>query len=415
MYDIDLLIAYCFMVLLFLRQVAILKKPNKINYAPLMLAMGALSTLIHFIIHPSSSNMIVLARESLFPFLVALMLYIVMNILNQTKESQNAKIHDAFTKVLADEINQLKKFILELEERMTLASKEDMSIQKDIREEFKNDIKTLDTIQANQMEFTKKFDRLQEWHEDIRKSFAYFSEEQMPDIDNVVHKHIDLLRISEQDHYNKLTQLIEKAVENKFDASEEIDALKASMESVKSISNDISQSIIEDTLSRFSDISKDFESQIISLKLHAEGIKTSLYEDENVLTNIRAQSEMIMKQMILSSKKMDELEKQNSNLSQVYSDINELVSEIGLIKSDYVKAQSQLASLSKELENSKNENLNDMKNKIDELSINLSSKIDESLERLYEHYHITNEKITQSVQTLTKKAQLQKGYTELDD
>ena len=186
---------------------------------------------------------------------------------------------------------------------MTLASKEDMSIQKDIREEFKNDIKTLDTIQANQMEFTKKFDRLQEWHEDIRKSFAYFSEEQMPDIDNVVHKHIDLLRISEQDHYNKLTQLIEKAVENKFDASEEIDALKASMESVKSISNDISQSIIEDTLSRFSDISKDFESQIISLKLHAEGIKTSLYEDENVLTNIRAQSEMIMKQMILSSKK----------------------------------------------------------------------------------------------------------------
>ena len=415
MYDIDLLIAYCFMVLLFLRQVAILKKPNKINYAPLMLAMGALSTLIHFIIHPSSSNMIVLARESLFPFLVALMLYIVMNILNQTKESQNAKMHDAFTKVLADEINQLKKFILELEQRMTLASKEDMSIQKDIREEFKNDIKTLDTIQANQMEFTKKFDRLQEWHEDIRKSFAYFSEEQMPDIDNVVHKHIDLLRISEQDHYNKLTQLIEKAVENKFDASEEIDALKASMESVKSISNDISQSIIEDTLSRFSDISKDFESQIISLKLHAEGIKTSLYEDENVLTNIRAQSEMIMKQMILSSKKMDELEKQNSNLSQVYSDINELVSEIGLIKSDYVKAQSQLASLSKELENSKNENLNDMKNKIDELSINLSSKIDESLERLYEHYHITNEKITQSVQTLTKKAQLQKGYTELDD
>ena len=109
------------------------------------------------------------------------------------------------------------------------------------------------------------------------------------------------------------------------------------------------------------------------------------------------------------------MEKQNSNLSQVYSDINELVSEIGLIKSDYVKAQSQLASLSKELENSKNENLNDMKNKIDELSINLSSKIDESLERLYEHYHITNEKITQSVQTLTKKAQLQKGYTELDD
>jgi citrate synthase len=146
MFDIDLLIALGFMALLFLRHVAILKKPNKINYAPLVIGVGIIASLIHFMIHPNPSDVILLLRESLMPLLVAMILYLVMNILNQTKESEDAKLQDEFTKVLVKEITLLKEFILELEERMTEYSKEDRKVQEEIRSKFVDDIKALDTI-----------------------------------------------------------------------------------------------------------------------------------------------------------------------------------------------------------------------------------------------------------------------------
>jgi len=415
MFDTDLLIAFAFMALLFLRHVAILKKPNKINYAPLMIAIGAIATLVHFVIHPDPSNIILLIRESLMPLLAAFILYIIMNILNQTKESQSSKMHDAFTKVMVDEIAQLKAFILDLETRMMEYSQEDRKTQTEIQEKFTTDVDALKAIQKNQIEFAKKFDNIQEWHERVNKSFTYFSEVQLPELDNVVHKHIDLLRVAEQDHYNKLTQLLEKAGESRYDIAEDIEMLKSSLESMKSLSDDVAKRIVEKTFSRFGTLTQEFESEILSLKLHAEGIKTSLYEDETVLSNIRTQSEMIMKQMLLSAKKMDELEKQTSSVTKISIDIKELVLEIEKIKDDYVKAQAHLTQLSSELQYTKDENYVEMKEKIEELGTDLSKKIDESLQKLYEHYHIANENITESVKIMAKKAQLQKGYTELDD
>ncbi len=405
MFDTDLLIAFGFMALLFLRQVAILKKPNKINYAPLMIAIGTIAGLIHFVIHPDPSDAIMLVRESVIPFLAALILYIVMNILNQTKESENAKLHDAFTKVLVEEIAQLKKFILDLETRMTEFAKEDRAVQEQTRDKFKNDIKALDVIQENQQLFMKQFD----------EAFTQFSEVQLPELDTVVHKHIDLLRVAEQDHYNKLTQLLQKAVESRTDITDELEDLREKIESIKAISDDVSRMIVDKTSAKLQLFTQEFESQIVSLKLHAEGLKTSLYEDENVLGNIRTQSEMIMKQMVLSATKMQELEKQNEHLTQVYLNVKEVASEMEFIKSDYVKSQAYLTQLAQELATSKDDNLEAMKRKIDEVNEVLSQKIDASLEKLYEHYHIANENITQSVQLLTKKAQMQKGYTELDE
>lgn len=415
MFDIDLLIALVFMALLFLRHVAILKKPNKINYAPLMIAIGAIASLIHFMIHPDPSNVILLLRESLMPILVATILYTVMNILNQTKESESAKLQDEFTKVLVHEITQLKEFILELEARMTAYSQEDREVQKEIRAKFKDDIKALESIEKNQIEFIKKFENMQEWHENVDKAFTYFSEVQMPELDKVVHKHIDMLRISEQDHYSKLSILLEKIITSREDIDTELMKLKANLESIQSLSTNVAKDIVDKTYKRFSGLTQEFEAQLVSLKLHAEGVKTSLYEDENVLNNIRTQSEIIMKQMKLSARQMDELEKRNSNFSKLAIEIRELVAEIEKIKSDYVKAQAELSQLSRDLQSVKEENFIQMQEKIDHLKEDVSSKIDSSLEKLYEHYHMASENITQSVKIMAKKAQLKKGYGDFEE
>lgn len=410
MFATDLLISFGFMALLFLRQIIILKRPNKINYAPLMIGIGAIGTLIHFILHPDTSNIVLLMRESIFPLLVAMILYIIMNILHQTQVSENARTQEEFIKVLVSEITQLKAFILEIEEKMMHSQESERKSQEEVREKFKNDIRALDTIQENQTKFIDKFKEMEEWHKDVSKGFDYFSEVQLPELDNVVHKHIDILRVAEQDHYNKLTTLLEKAVESRGDISEEIVELKANLESVKNISDEIAHTITKQTISELSSVTKAFESQILSLKSHSESVSTSLYESEQTLGTIRSQSEIIMKQMVLSGQKMSALEKQNSSLHDLYSTLKEIILEVESIKSDYVKAQSQLETISHDIASSKDEQILALKAKIDMLSETLSTKIDDSLEKLHEHYHITGGEITESVKMLAKQTQLKNGY-----
>jgi len=414
MFESDLLVAFAFMAVLFLRQIVILKRPNKLNYAPLMIGIGAIATLVHFILHPDTSNVILLFRESLFPLLVSLLLYIVMNIMHQTQLSENARHQEEFSKVLVQELSQLKAFILEIEEKMNRAQEEERISQAEIRVKFKDDIKALDTIQANQNKFIDKFDEMEAWHKDVTKGFEHFREVQLPELDNVVHKHIDILRVAEQDHYNKLNGLLQHAVESRGDISEDIEELKESIKGMKNLSKDIANSITKHTLAQLSGVTKAFESQLILLKTHTEGVNTSLHESETTLSSIRTQSEIIMKQMVLSSDKMQELQDKNSSLHDVYSTLTEVIQDIEAVKSDYVKAQAQLGVIVNDLSTTKDEQLRAMQKEIETLSESLAIKIDESLEKLHEHYNIADGEITQSVQILAKRAKLKSGYGEFE-
>lgn len=414
MFETNLVIAFIFMALLFLRQVYILKQPNKINYAPLMLGIGAVSSVVHFIIHPDTTNVIYLLRESFFPLLVSILLYIIMNILHQTQVSENAKTQEEFTRVMVSEVSQLKKFILELEERMNSSQLLERESQEEIRSKFKEDINALESIQQNQIKFLDMFKDLGYRNQEVSNGLKNFTEVQLPALDDVVHKHIDILRVAEQDHYNKLTTFLEKAVASRGNMSEDIDELKKSIDSVKHISSSVSESIVKHTTGNLLGVTKSLESQVLSLKSQAEGMSTSLTEGEGTLSSIKEQSEMIMKQMILSSSKMNEIEKQNSGLHNIYASLESLMEDIENIKSDYVKSQAQLSSISKELAISKDEDVEIMRNRINKLSDELTQKIEESLAKLHEHYHIAGEDITQSVQLLAKKVQQKKGYGDLD-
>jgi archaellum component FlaC len=400
------------MAVLFLRQISILKQPNKINYSPLMIGIGAISSIVHFIIQPQVQDFVLLLRQAAFPLLVALLLYMVMNILHQTQETESAKEQDEFTKVLVAQLGELKEFMGELEGRIILSQQEDRNSQDEVRIKFREDIKSLDAIKVNQARFLEKFESMENWHKNVSKEFEQFVNVKMPSLDEVVHRHIDVLRVAELDHYNKLRAVLEKAVENRHDISEDLEKLKVAIGSIKNVSDDIAKTIIRHTLQQLSGATKEFETQIVSLKSHAEGIKTSLHEGENKLSTIRQQSEMIMKQMLLSSNKMNEIETQNHGLHNIYSTMKELMRDIETIKADYVKSQSQLSVISNELKSSEGEHIIAMRHQIDALSVSLTQKMDDSLAKLHEHYHIAEDDISKSVQFLAKRSQIQKGYTQ---
>ncbi len=412
MFASDLLIAFAFMAVLFLRQISILKQANKINYSPLMIGIGAIASLIHFIIHPESTNILLLMRESIFPLLVALLLYIFMNIMHQTQVSQNAIKQDEFVRVLVNEITDLKKFILEIEEKMNRSQELERSSQEEIREKFKKDIATLDTIQLNQTKFIDKFDEMDIWHKNVTKGLEYFTEVQLPELDNVVHKHIDILRVAEQDHYNKLSSLLERAVDSRGDISEDIDDLKESIESMKSISKEVARSITKHTLEELSGVTKAFESQIVTLKSHTEAITTALQESDTTLGTIRSQSEIIMKQMVLSADKMKTLQEENNSLQSIYVTLKNLIEDVESVKIDYIKNQAELGHITQSFSTTQNNQLLAMKEELNTLEDSLTKKIERFLEKMDEESEKVESGKEQSMQILAKQLKFKSGYAD---
>ncbi|MCK9454854.1 MAG: hypothetical protein WCY51_05560 [Sulfurimonas sp.] len=414
MFDTDFLIAFALMALLFLRQISILKKPNKINYAPLMLGVGAISAVVHFIIHPDSMDMFMALKESFIPIMVSLILYIIMNILHQTQQSEQAKTQNKFTQALIQQLEELKEFSSQLDRKMILNQNQDKEAHEQSRERFKHDIKALDSILINQNRFLEKFEELRSWHDDVKNSFENFTEVQLPSLDNVVHKHIDILRVAEQDHFNKVKATLTKAVESRGDIVDEIEDIKENLQGLSNISQTVANTIIKETSEKLLDIMKPFEKEVLSLKSHTEGINTSLYESDNRLGSIKEKSEIIMKQMILSSNKMSELQTQNSSLHDIYATMRDLMKDIEVIKSEYVKSQSQLSMIIKEFKDAKESEARSSKEQIEALGNTLNAKIDSSLEKLHKDYHIASEDISQSVKFLSKQAQLKNRYADLD-
>ena len=412
MFGNDLIISFFIMAVLFLRQILIFKQENKINYAPLMLGIGAISGIVHFIIHPEATNFLLIMRESFLPLVMSLILYIIMNIIHQAIETKHQRTKHELTQALVVQITQLKEFSSDLEQRLMMSQEEDRTIRRQTQERLEKDLSVFDAIQINQGKFLEKFDDLESWHKDVSNAFANFTEVQLPTLDNVVHKHIDRLGDTEQDHYNQIATALSQVLDNRTDISQEINEIRESLLNMKNLSSQISTSIVENTVSELSKVSDVFEKQIITLKSHTEGISTSLSESETRLDNIRDKSELIMKQMVLSSNQMSKLELQHTSLKGAEDNFKDIVKDMQYIKADYVKAQAELNFIASDLKASKEKDMVGVKEQVEILVEELTAKIEGSLEKLHKHYHIANEDISQSVQFLAKQAQLKKGYTE---
>ncbi|MDY0117851.1 MAG: hypothetical protein RBR59_09755, partial [Sulfurimonadaceae bacterium] len=404
MIDIDIIIAFVFMTLLFVRQLTIVKQSNKINYAPLMIGIGAIASVIHFVLYSQTNNLPLLMRDSFLPFLIALIFYLVMNVLHQTQERENAKQKIQVQFDLRREIQQLREYVGEIETKLILSEQDDKAVKGNLREHFKQDVKSIESIMHNQEKFLEKFDELESWHQNTNTSLETFTTVKLPELDSTMHEHIRLLRVAEQEHYNKIIAALQKTTEKKSDFKEEFAIVLRAMEEIKGVSRVIADSIIEHTLRQQAGVSKAFENQMLVLKSHAEGINTTLYEDENRLGVIKNHSEMIMKQIVLSSKKMQELQERSGALDTLYRTMQSLVEDVDAIKADYTKSQVQLDTLVQEIRNSEDEHLLAMKMQVDNLSLTLTRKIEDSLDKLHEHYHIASEDITQSVKVLARKA-----------
>ena len=410
MLDLDLIISYTLMSLLFLRQVSILKRPNKINYAPLMLSIGALFATIHLILYIDSNSIILVLKDSLAVIIIALALFVIMNILHQAQKNADVQLQREFSSSLSSKISQMENYISLLESKIASMHDDEQQSLFEIREQIKKDIASLKVIQTNQERFIGQFETMMQQQSKVMHSVDKFTSVQLPELDDIMHSHIDMLRVSEQDHYNRIKKAFDSADAVRCDIKDEMDEVREDIKSIKDISNEISSSIVEKTLLELSAVTLEFEKQLNHLRAQTEGVSTSLFEGENILDSMRKQSEMVMKQIVLSSNNMKTLEEHSRSLGNIYNPIKELISDIEAIKVDYKNAYKELSDLATSLSKSEKEQIEVMKERVDELSAKLIEKIDISLERLQSHYHIASKEVTSTVSELAKKAKFQAGY-----
>lgn len=410
MQELDLIISFALMVLLFLRQAAILRRQNKINYAPMILGIGVISAIIHLILYIQPDNSLSVLKEALSPVIVSLFLFVVMNVLHQVQKHQDEQMQQEFSSSLSLKIAQMKEYIAMLEDKIEQMHDDEQQSLFDMRQQIKKEISSLKVIQTNQEKYIGQFETLVNQQSKVTKEFEKFTSVQLPELDQVMHSHIDMLRISEQDHYNRIKKASDSADVIRCDIKDEITEVRDDIKAMKHLSKDIANAIVKNTLSELSKITHEFEKQLNNLRAQSESVSTSLSEGETILDAIRKQSEMVMKQIVLSSNNMRSIEEYSRNLSSVYNPLKELISEIESIRFEYKAAHQELTNLAALLSTNEKEQIEVMKNRVDELSSKLIENIDASLEKLHTHYHIASNEVTNTVSELAKKTKLQSGY-----
>ncbi len=409
MFDLDLLITFAFMALIFLRQIAIFKQPNKINYSPLLLGVGAIGSMSHMLLHPEHSDFYILFREALLPMFFGLLLYIIMNILHQTQVNMESQLRTDILSRFAIEVENIKKNIEASEFRLKSLNMTEQDIKHTL-EKFSNiDFSSLKNIEKNQQAFFEKFEVIFEQQHEVLKKFETFTEEKMPDVDAVIHRHIDMLRIAEQNHYNHIQKALHAILDENKEMVKSIDALEKNPSQSLISDADIKEVVLK-TDHLLQQVVNDFERQMVSLRAQSEGIATAMAESDSLVGDIREQEELIMSQLLLSSSRMAELHEQSVDIKSVYEPLVVLMDKLTEINTDYIQAREHLDALTQTLQNVEEFQFDTIKEQIENLSTTLSLKIEASLENLHEHYNIAQKDITKTVQELSSKAKMARSY-----
>ena len=107
MFEWDLLLAIALMSLLFLRHIAVHRDPNKINYTPVVLAIGFTSGCLHFVMLGEGEQWLLVLREALLSIILGIVLSAIMSVMSQTQKASGDAFQDRQLQTLIDDINGL--------------------------------------------------------------------------------------------------------------------------------------------------------------------------------------------------------------------------------------------------------------------------------------------------------------------
>ncbi len=405
--SIEIIASIVIMVLLFLRQISILKEQNKISYAPVIVAVGTSFALLHFIINAQGEEFVLVLKESLGAVLISIILYVVTNIFQQASRHENSfvtrteSMSDQQMLQLQDRLASLERLLLE-----TLSHKKDAP-----EDRAQAEARVLGVLSGNQHKILRNFAELEKWHSEITTLFEDFSSRDLPALDEVLKSHLQDLRADHQKSSESVLALLESIQKDGSLSAGEFDLLKKSVAEFNANSKEMATNITNALLSQSKEVVGSMLNVLKRVDSHAQHIDTLLYESESRLANIKNNSEVVMRQLVLSAKKLEEVQGVSIKLESASSQISDLASEIEKIKEDYARSKLSLDGVVGDFERQSVAHFGAVKNELSFMVQDVNSRIDELLQRLdgiKQH-----SEASENLQLLARQTKLKSSYLDI--
>jgi len=408
MFEWDLLVAIALMSLLFLRHIAVYKDPNKINYTPIVLALGFVSGFLHFVMLGEGTQWLLVLREALLSITLGIVLSAIMSVMSQTQRASGNALQSRQLQTLIDDINGLGQLFNAFDVALSRISAMESSTHEQLKNIFKEEIEALGSILNNQKFFIQKVESVLAQQQLAQEKFEVFTTSELPSLDNIVHRHIDLLRIAQTEHFNHIKHAMKQLDDAKEQTHSELKMIYTAVQKLpKTFSNEDITGSIERELSK---IVSDFEHNIGTIGSKAQSIVMTLLENEAILKGSREQSEMIMQQMVLSSNNMREMNHTTKELGLTLRPISTMFESAQALSVEFAQTKSKLSELLITLESYEKHDIRELHENLENVSntaiANMGLLVENMKQYTQEKYNVS----PQEVQELSQKVKLQQSY-----
>jgi len=348
------------------------------------------------------------------PSLIALIFYIPMYLMHQVRINDKKFQDEENERQLRTFLGYIQEYFTILDDKLSSIANVDEKTLEAVQLTLKNELSVFSRLSTGQERLNAKLENMYSQEESTLLDIKKFLNKDMHDLDTVVHRHIDILRIAEQDHFNKISNILNSMNDKKADSevkeavnnlSEKLEILESSLQ--KSTSSLVSQ-VQTGLQEAVSGMSKDLK----DAKQLSETLNLSTQEYEVKLQELHKQASLLLQKSDTIHESMEDTYTQTQKVRPVYASLNELIGRLMDIYAEYKQAKKELHIVASELGNAEERHFELMDKKIDTLGIDIHEKIEASLRELQEHYHIADRDVSNTVKTLAAKAQLQKSYSE---
>jgi len=408
MISTDMIVIVILMSVFFLRHVSVFKNQYKINYTPLVAAIGFVGSLGHFAVLSNEMTWLVVLQESLILAATGIVLAVLMSIMTQTQQLSYQRREQMDMNTLFSQIEDLKHKSDLFTERLNMLSQLENSTHEQFRAVFKEEIDSLNVIQANQKLFIGKIEAMLVQQQLAQEKFQEFTLTEIPSLDNVIHRHIDLLRISEQDHFNQLKHSEQESCDERKKILDELSTINEQLRIISRSS--FGESITLSLQEQLSKIVTDFSKQVHSVASKSESIGTRLLENESILKGTREQSELIMQQMVLSAKQMKEIASGGREVYESFKPLSSMFSSAESMYRDFTEAKSKLNELIVSLEAYEKHEYRLLRENLERIASEAVAQMQLFTDKLVEHDKV-QEPSADHIRNLNQKVKMQKSYT----
>jgi len=409
MFEWDLLFAIVLMSLLFLRHIAVYKDPNKINYTPVVLALGFVSGFLHFVMLGDTPQWLLVLREALMSVILGIILSTIMSVMSQAQRASQIAFQNRYLQTLIDDVNSLARLFSTFDGALGRISAMESSTHEQLKNIFKEEIDALSSILNNQKFFIQKVESVLAQQQLAQEKFEVFTTSELPSLDNIVHRHIDLLRIAQQEHFNHIKHAMKQLDDAKEHTHAELDMIHNAVQKIpKSFSNEGVMQNVENQLSK---ILADFGHHIGTIGSKSQSIVMTLLENEAILKGSREQSEMIMQQMVLSSNNMREMNHATKELGLSLRPIIPMLESAQTLFEEFTLAKGRLSELLVTLESYEKHDIRELHENLENIANTAIANMGFFVEKMKQYESEKHTVSPQEVQELNQKVKLQHSYS----